>query len=525
MAGIVRSFSLLEREMPRTRTVMRRIREVLRLKFDLGLSDSEVARGAGVARSTVQDHLRRIATSGMKPDELQALDDAALDERLFGPRDRRDTSRPLPDWAEIERQLRGRAVTLRLLWKEYEEANGKAYKYSQFVAHFRAWQQASRPPVMHQVHRAGEEMEVDYAGMTLTVYDQGVTREAQIFVACLPCSQLIYAEASWSQGTEDWLGAHVRALTFIGGCPEKLVPDNLKSGVTEASYYDPVLNRSYHELARHYGIAIVPARVRRPRDKPSVEGAVNQVERWVLAALRNRRLFSLDEANTAIAERLEFVNNRPFSPPREGSRRSLFEEIERTALKPLPAEPFAIGRWLTVRANIDYHIDADRHFYSVPHPLVHKRLDVFLTATAVSVFFDGKRVASHVRSFLPGKYTTLPEHMPPAHLAVAQRTPDRLRQQAAKLGRVIGVYVDRLLTAREHPEQGMRACLGIFRMADTYGAARVTLACERALAAGALSSRYVEQLLKADQRQPFLDQQPDEGLGVHSNVRGSSYYN
>ena len=184
-----------------------------------------MARGAGVARSTVQDPLRRIATSGMKPDELQGLDDAALDERLFGPPGRRDTSRPLPDWSEIERQLRGRAVTLRLLWKEYEDANGKEYKYSQFVAHFRAWQRVSRPPVMHQVHRAGEEMEVDYAGMTLTVYDQGVARDAQIFVACLPCSQLTFAEASWSQSTEDWLGAHVRALTFFGGCPEKLVPD------------------------------------------------------------------------------------------------------------------------------------------------------------------------------------------------------------------------------------------------------------------------------------------------------------
>ncbi len=504
---------------------MRRIREIVRLKFELGLSDSEVARGAGVARSTVQDHLRRIAASGMRHEELLALDDAVLDERLFGPRQRRDMSRPLPDWENIERQLRGRGVTLRLLWLEYLEANGQGYRYSQFLQHFRAWQQASRPPVMRQVHRAGETLEVDYAGMCMTVHDQGVARAAQIFVACLPCSQLIYAEASWSQSIEDWLAAHVRALTFIGGCPEKLVPDNLKSGVTDASYYDPVLNRSYHELARHYSIAVVPARVRRPRDKPSVEGAVNQVERWVLAPLRDRRFFSLDEANNAIVERLEFVNNRPFSPPREGSRRSLFEEIERKALKPLPAEPFAIGRWLTARVNIDYHIDVDRHFYSVPYKLVHRKLDVFVTSTAVSVFADGDRVASHVRSFVPARFTTLPEHMPPEHLAMAQRTPDRIRQDAAKLGPVIGVFVDRLLTAREHPEQGIRSCLGVFRLAKSYGAARLGLACERALAAGTLSSGYVEKLLKADLRQPFLDQQPDESLGVHSFVRGSGYYN
>lgn len=297
------------------------------------------------------------------------------------------------------------------------------------------------------VRCAGEALEVDYAGMCLAVQDQDVAREAQIFVACLPCSQLIYAEASWSQSIEDWLGAHARALTFYGGCPAKLVPDNLKSGVTDASCYDPVINRSYHELARHYGIAIVPARVRRPRDKASVEGAVNQVERWVLAPLRHRRFFSLDEANQAIAERLEFVNYRPFSPPREGSRRSLFEEVERKALKPLPAEPLAIGRWLTAKVNIDYHIDVDRHFYSVPYRLVHKKLDVFVASTAVSVFADGQRVASHVRGFLAEKFSTLPEHMPPEHLAMAQRTPDKLRQDVEKLGPVIGVYVDRLLGA------------------------------------------------------------------------------
>ena len=205
---------------------------------------------------------------------------------------------------------------------------------------------------MRQAHRAGDALEVDYAGMSLTVIDMGAPREAQIFVACLPCSQLIYAEATWTQSHEDWLGAHVRALVCIGGCPEKLVPDNLKTGVTDASYYDPVLNRSYHELARHYGIAIVPARIRRPRDKSSVEAGVKQVERWVLAPLRHRRFFSHDEAKTAITEQIEAVNNRPFSPPREGSRRSLFEAIERAALKPLPAEPFVIGQWLTARVNI-----------------------------------------------------------------------------------------------------------------------------------------------------------------------------
>jgi transposase len=504
---------------------MRRIREVLRLKFQLGLNDSQVASSTGIARSTVQAYLQRVDTAGLDHERLLSLDDAALEQRLFPRRELRDTTRPLPNWELIERELRSRGVTLRLLWQEYAHGENNGYQYTQFLRHFRAWQRAARPPVMRQVHRAGEALEVDYAGMRMTIIDLGEPREAQIFVACLPCSQLIYAEASWTQSHEDWLGAHVRALTYIGGCPTKLVPDNLKVGITEASYYDPVLNRSYHELARHYGVAIVPARVRKPRDKSSVESAVNQVERWVLAPLRHRRLLSLDEANVAISEQVEAFNNRPFSPPREGSRRSLFDAIERAALKPLPAMPFVIGQWLAVRVNIDYHISVDGHFYSVPYRLLHSKVDVFLTATAVNVFVNGERVTSHVRSFVPARHTTVTEHMPPEHQAMARRTPDRLRQDAQALGVAIGGYVDRLLTAREHPEQGIRACLGVLRLAKSYGKARLELACERALTAGAISSRYVEQLLKADRRQPFLETSPDDSLGTHGNVRGPTYYN
>ncbi|CAH2603472.1 protein of unknown function [Rhodovastum atsumiense] len=286
-----------------------------------------------------------MAATGLDYPQLCALSDEELDRRLFPPRELRDMSRPLPDWEVIDRESRRRGVTLRLLWLEYVAGQPDGYQYTQFLRHFRAWQRASRPTVMRQVHRAGEVLEVDYAGMTLTVMDLGVPREAQVFVACLPCSHLVYAEATWTQGQEDyWLGAHVRALTAIGGCPEKLVPDNLRSGVTDASYYDPVLNRAYQQLAQHYGIAVVPARVRRPRDKSSVEGAVKYAERWVLAPLRHRRFLSLAEANAAIAELVEAWNNRPFSPPREGSRRALFEAIERPALKPLLTEPFVIGQ-------------------------------------------------------------------------------------------------------------------------------------------------------------------------------------
>jgi transposase len=504
---------------------MRRIKEVLRLKQVLGLSDAAISRSARIARSTVKEYLDRAARAELSWAVAEGLSEEEVERRLFATTEVRDRDRPVPDWEGVEQELRGRGVTLRLLWLEYLSRHPEGWRYTQFCEHFHAWQRRARPPRMRQLHRAGAALEVDWAGMTLPVIDAGVAREAQVFVACLPCSDLIYAEATWTQGQEDWLAAHVRAFAYIGGCPEKLIPDNTKTGVSEANYWDPVLNRSYHALARHYEVAIVPARVRKPRDKATAENAVRLVEMWALAPLRHRQLFSLGEANAALAEKVEDFNNRPFAPPRQGSRRSLFEAIERSKLKPLPAEPFVVGQWRVARVNIDYHIAIDGHFYSVPYRLVQHKLDVFVTATAVAVFHRGERVASHRRSAATAQHTTLAEHMPPAHRAMAQRTPDRLRAEAAALGLAIGTYVDRLLGAREHPEQGVRACLGVLRLAGAYGKERLALACERALAAGVLSPRYVERLLKADRRRPFLDSGVEAGLGEHANLRGSAYYN
>jgi transposase len=504
---------------------MRRIKEVLRLKQVLGLSDAAISRSARIARSTVKEYLDRAARAELSWAVAEGLSEEEVERRLFATTEVRDRDRPVPDWEGVEQELRGRGVTLRLLWLEYLSRHPEGWRYTQFCEHFHAWQRRARTPRMRQLHRAGAALEVDWAGMTLPVIDAGVAREAQVFVACLPCSDLIYAEATWTQGQEDWLAAHVRAFAYIGGCPEKLIPDNTKTGVSEANYWDPVLNRSYHALARHYEVAIVPARVRKPRDKATAENAVRLVEMWALAPLRHRQLFSLGEANAALAEKVEDFNNRPFAPPRQGSRRSLFEAIERSKLKPLPAEPFVVGQWRVARVNIDYHIAIDGHFYSVPYRLVQHKLDVFVTATAVAVFHRGERVASHRRSAATAQHTTLAEHMPPAHRAMAQRTPDRLRAEAAALGLAIGTYVDRLLGAREHPEQGVRACLGVLRLAGAYGKERLALACERALAAGVLSPRYVERLLKADRRRPFLDSGVEAGLGEHANLRGSAYYN
>jgi transposase len=308
---------------------MRRIKEVLRLKQGLGLSDTAVSRSVGIARSTVKEYLDRAVAAALSWQVAAELSEDELDRRLFAAPDTRLPARPLPDWEAVEKELRGRGVTLRLLWLEYLSQYPEDYRYTQFCGHFHAWQRRSRPPTMRRQHRAGEALEVDYAGMTLNVTDKGAVRQAQVFVACLPCSDLTYAEATWTQGHEDWPGAHVRAFAYFGGCPKKLIPDNTKTGVTDANYRDPVLNRSYPALGRHYNVAILPVRVRKPRDKATAENAVRLVEMWVPAPLRHRQFFSLAEANAALAEKIEESNNRPFAPPREGSRRSLFEAIER----------------------------------------------------------------------------------------------------------------------------------------------------------------------------------------------------
>jgi len=503
---------------------MRRIREVLRLRAALGPNLSAISAGANLARSTVRAYLDRASAAGLDAASADGLSDTALEAALFPPPSAAE-GRALPDWAEVDQELRRhKHVTRKLLWMEYKAAQPDGLGFSQFKLRLSEWQKASgRGLSMRQVHRAGETVQVDYAGDTVAVMDGGTARAAQIFVACLPCSGLIYAEATWTQAAEDWLGTHVRLFAFLGGVPAKVVPDNLKVGVTHASYYDPVINASYAGLIRHYGTAVVPARVRKPRDKPGVENGVLQACRWLLAPLRHRAFFSLTELNQALAHLLGELNDKPMTPPREGSRRSLFEAVERAALKPLPSEPYVVGRWtIGATVNLDYHVAIERNFYSVPHALVRKRVDVFITRASVQIFHRGERAASHVRHVGHNHWTTLAEHMPPAHSAVANRTPDWVRGQAAKVGVATAAYVERLLTGRDHIEQGVRSCLGILRLATRYPGERLEAACVRAMAAGASSSGFVEHLLKSGH--PLTDTVADDGVGDHRNVRGAGYY-
>lgn len=503
---------------------MRRIREVLRLRAELGPNLSAISAGANLARSTVRAYLKRAAAAGLDAAAAEGLSETALEAALFPPPSAAQ-GRVLPDWAAMDQELRRhKHVTRKLLWMEFKSVHPDGMGFSQFKLRLSEWQKASgRGLSMRQVHRAGETVQVDYAGDTVAVVDGGTARAAQIFVACLPCSGLIYAEASWTQAAEDWLGAHVRLFAFLGGVPAKVVPDNLKVGVTHASYYDPVINASYAGLIKHYGTAVVPARARKPRDKPGVENGVLQACRWLLAPLRHRQFFALTELNQAIAPLLCELNDKPLTPPREGSRRSLFEAVERAALKPLPVEPYVVGHW-TVGAtvNVDYHVAVDLNFYSVPYALVRKRVDAFVTRNSVQIFHRGERAASHVRRTGQNHWATLGEHMPPAHSAVAKRTPDWVRGQAAKIGVATAAYVERLLTGRDHIEQGVRSCLGILRLATRYPGEQMEAACVRAMSAGASSSGFVEHLLKSGR--PLVDPVAEDGVGHHGNIRGPGYY-
>jgi len=402
--------------MPAQRLPMRQVREVLRLKHACGHSGHRIAAAVGVSGYTVAEYLRRAAVVGITWPVPPGLDDAALERKLFTPPfTPAEALRPQPAWPRIHAELRRPGVTLLLLWEEYRAGQPDGYGYSRFCDLYAEWR-GRLSATMRQTHPAGERLFVDYAGQTVDVVDgaTGEVRPAQIFVAALGASNLTYAEARWTQSLPDWIGCHVGAFAFFGGVAGQIVCDNLKAGVTAACRHEPGINRAYQEMAAHYGTAVLPARVRRPRDKAKVEVAVQVVQRWVLARLRHRRFFSLAELNGAIRGLVAELNNRPMRHL-GGSRRALFEAIERPALLPLPAEPYAYAEWRRCRAGLDYHVEVHGHFYSVPHRLLREAIEARVTDRTVELFHRGTRVASHVRSPRQHRHTTLPEHMPSAH--------------------------------------------------------------------------------------------------------------
>lgn len=500
---------------------MRKIREVLRLKFEAGLSDSAIARSIGSARSTVHECVKRAREAGLGWPLPAELDEAALHGRLYR-RDVPPARSPQPDFVKLQAELKRPGVTRLLLWQEYKAKHPDGWQYSVFCDQYRRWL-ATQDLVLRQHHVPGQKCFVDYAGHTIGVIDRatGEVREAQIFVAVLGASSYTYAEATWSQALPDWLASHVRALEFFGGSPAAVVPDNLKSGVTQAHRYEPELNPAYQDFAEHYGLAILPARVRKPRDKSKVEVAVQVVERWILAALRDRQFFSLPELNRAIRELLERINTRPFKK-REGSRASFFHEIERAALRPLPGKPYQYATWKKAKVHLDYHIEVERAYYSVPYKLIGQTVEVRLTANTIEIFHRQKLVAAHARAVKRGVFSTTAEHRPERHAHVVELTHERLQAQAAAVGPATVEVLQRQRLVRRHPDESLRANQGILRLARDFTPEQLEAAAVRALELKVYSYRAIRALITAQTSTAATEQQT---LALdHENVRGGKYF-
>lgn len=516
--------------MPKKGLSMRQIRELLRLRTcEPKASARALALRLGVARSTAQDCLKRLAAAGLSwplPDEVT---DDVLERRLFVHVGTKTGERRLaePDWPQLVKEMKRAGVTLQILWEEYRQVHQGGYGYSRFCELYREFE-LRLSPTMRQQHVAGDKVFVDYSGKKIDIVnpETGEVVEAEIFVAVLGASNYTYAEATGTQSLPDWIGSHVHMFDYISGCPRLLVPDNLKSGVNKASFYDPEINRTYGRMAEHYGIGIVPARPYRPRDKAKVEAGVRVAQTYILGRLRNRRFFSLAECNQAIREVLADLNGRVMR--RLGvSRRDLFLEVDKPALRALPASPYEYAEWKRARVNLDYHVELLGHYYSVPHGLIRQEVDARITANGVEIFHRGRRVAAHVRLYKTGAghhHVTLAEHMPRAHRHYAEWSETRFRSSAAAIGPNTEGFVIAVLASRKHPEQGFRSCIGILKRLRGLERERAEAACARALEIGALSSKSLGSILDHN-----LDKKPrrktDADLPLfHTNIRGSGYY-
>ncbi|MEW6417689.1 MAG: IS21 family transposase, partial [Nitrospirota bacterium] len=461
---------------------MRMAREILRLYFGLHLKKRQIGRACGVAPSTVVDYVQMAEEAGISWPLPENLDDAALEEILKEQKGSPiPVRRPLPDMEDIHVELRKKGVTMQLLWLEYKEKFLGGYQYSQFCEYYNRWAKTLEVS-LRQEHRAGEKMFIDFAGKTVPIIDPstGEITEAEIFVAVLGASNYTYAEALPSQSLPFWIRAHIHAFEYFQGISEILVPDNLKSGVTKSCRYEPDLNPVYLSLAQHYGTAIIPARPGKPKDKAKVEAGVLLVTRWIIAALRHHTFFSIEELNERIRELLERLNTRKFKKL-NSSRRELFESLERPSLKPLPEQRYRYIDFKRPTVNIDYHVDVDGHFYSVPYQLNGKKVEVFLSADTVEIFHSSRRIVTHQRSYQKGKYTTLTEHMPKSHQKHLEWTPSRIINWAEQIGPATGELIETILSTRPHPQQGFRSCLGILRLGKEYSQQRLEAASIRAV--------------------------------------------
>jgi transposase len=504
---------------------MRKIKEILRLCWEKGLSERQAAVSCGVGKTTIREYLHRAKKAGLSWPLPEDLDEASLENLLFPSSIPLDVERRnMPPFDYLHKELKRPHMTLQRLWEEYKEANPDGYQYSQFCLRYRAWAK-SLDIALRQDYKAGEKLFVDYAGSTIPIHDPatGEITPASLFVATLGASNYSYVEAVLSRELPSWIKSHIHAFEYMGAIPGIVTPDNLRTGVTRSCRYEPDLNPTYQDAMVHYGAAVIPARVKKARDKAKVEVSVLIAGRWIIAALRNHTFFSLAELNEAIREKLEDFNTRPLQKLKV-SRRHLFETIDAPAMKPLPERRYEYAEWEKHKVNIDYHVEVDHHYYSVPYQLRKEEVEARITASTVEILFKGKRVASHPRSFARARHTTDPSHMPESHRRYLEWTPSRIVRWAEKSGPSTAELVGQIMERRPHPEQGFRSCLGIMRLGRHYGTERLEAACTRALALKAYSYKSVESILKAKLDGKDLPAPRASHPVTHENIRGTAYY-
>jgi transposase len=510
--------------MSRERLSVRKTLEVLRLSFGEKISVRNIARSCGLARSTVADYLKRAHEAGLAWPLPEGMDEAQLERRLFPVRKAESVLPPL-DMAYIRNEMRGQSVTLQLLWEEYHSHTPEGYSYSHYCQIYRSWL-GKQAISLRQEHRAGEKLFIDFAGDTIPIVNQktGEISRGHLFVGVLGCSNYTYAEVTPAEKLADWIGAQTNALEDIGGVPLVVVPDNAKAVVSRPCWYDPDINLTYQEMASHYGFTVIPARVRKPKDKAKVENGVLIAERWILARLRHHTFFSIAEANEAVRPLLTWMNAKAFKKL-PGCRKSVLEQMERPKLKPLPEHRYEFAEWKQVTVNIDYHVEVDGHYYSAPFNLIKQKVTARFTHYTVELFHKSRRVAAHARSYLNGRHTTLIEHRPPAHQKVTEWPPERIQTWAGKIGPNCAEVVRQIILSRPVVEHGYRPCLGLIRLGKHYGDNRVEQACIKALRLNVASYNCISNMLKTGRDKiPLVESAAPCMVSSHDNVRGSQYY-
>ena len=506
------------------RFCMELIREVFRLKWQEKKSNRVVGQILKISKSTVATYLVRAAMKKITTlEKLNSFNDEDLGKIIFP--DKFVKEKSLVDFKRIHRELKRKNVTLMLLWEEEVEKNSKLYCYNQFCFHYRTWKKTNKIS-MRQIHKAGEKGFIDYSGTTVPVIvdiKTGEIKVAQVFFMSLGASHYTYIEATWTQGTNDFLGSHINAFEYFGGVPEILVPDNLKSAVTMASKYEPVINKSYRELAKHYGTVVIPARVRKPKDKAIVENEVLHISRWILARIRDWKFFSLEELNDKLWELLDLYNGKKFQGL-EDTRKSLFEELDKPALLPLPKQRYELALWKKAKANIDYHVELEGSYYSIPYKNRGMELVIRYTESTVEIFHSHRRIAVHNKLYKKGHTSTIKEHMPSWHREYSQWSPSRVLTWAQTMGVSCEEICKKIMDSREHPEQGYRSCIGIIHLEKKYSRERLENACRRALSIGGISYKSIKSILDKGLDSQKIFQGTDSIEIKHKNIRGSDYY-